>query len=62
MLHAAQGWTDEHAELPKEEVKSLLLDAFWKAVGTPSLDPVHAEVHRWRYAIPTATAASRLSV
>ena len=42
-----------------ESVLPLMLDAFWQATGSTLRDPIHAEAHRWHYALPTEPLAER---
>jgi predicted NAD/FAD-dependent oxidoreductase len=59
VLHASADWTVENLELDAEEVAARLLDAFWQASGITPRTPVHAQAHRWRYAIPVDTPSQR---
>ncbi|HYC43498.1 MAG TPA: FAD-dependent oxidoreductase [Noviherbaspirillum sp.] len=47
--HASSAWSMEHLADDPERVKEKLLKAFQEATGT-HVQPVYADVHRWRYA------------
>lgn len=47
--HASPEWSTEHLADDPERVKEKLLKAFHDATGT-QVQPVYADVHRWRYA------------
>lgn len=47
--HASPEWSREHLGDDPERVREKLLKAFREATGSP-VQPVYAEVHRWRYA------------
>lgn len=47
--HATPQWSREHLDDDPERAKEKLLKAFHEATGSP-VQPVYAEVHRWRYA------------
>jgi renalase len=52
--HASPEWSLEHLEDDPERVKEKLLKAFHEATGS-QVQPVYADVHRWRYAQATST-------
>lgn len=47
--HASPEWSKEHLEDDPERVKEKLLKAFHEATGS-HVQPVYADVYRWRYA------------
>lgn len=49
VCNATSAWSVEHLEDDPERAKEKLLKAFHGATGT-QVQPVHAAVHRWRYA------------
>lgn len=49
VCNATSTWSIEHLEDDPERAKEKLLKAFHQATGT-QVQPVHAAVHRWRYA------------
>jgi predicted NAD/FAD-dependent oxidoreductase len=51
VLHASPDWTREHLEQDKSFIPAPLLDVFAQVTGLTTR-PVHAEAHRWRYALP----------
>lgn len=52
--HASSAWSMEHLADDPERVKEKLLKAFHEATGT-HVQPVYADVHRWRYAQAAST-------
>jgi predicted NAD/FAD-dependent oxidoreductase len=52
VAHASAEWSVEHLEDDPERVKEKLLRAFHEATGS-HMQPVYADVYRWRYAQPT---------
>lgn len=52
--HASPEWSTEHLDDDPERVKEKLLKAFHDATGS-HVQPVYADVHRWRYAQATST-------
>lgn len=52
--HASPEWSAEHLDDDPERVKEKLLKAFHEATGS-YMQPVYADVHRWRYAQATST-------
>ena len=52
VAHASADWTEANMESTEQEVTRLMLDAFFKAVSRPAADPIYADAHRWRFAIP----------
>lgn len=56
VAHASSAWSREHLELDREEVAPLLSSAFVELTGARV---ERAMAHRWRFALPTALAASR---
>lgn len=51
VLHSAPDWAEEHLEMTPEEVLPLLMTAFSEATGIPEIPTLHAQAHRWRYAL-----------
>lgn len=51
VIHASPEWSAENLELDKGEVVPKLLDAFFLETGTKPQEPLHADAHRWRYAM-----------
>lgn len=51
--HATPEWSRAHLEKPADTVLAALRDAFAAATGIAAA-PVHAAVHRWRYALAEA--------
>lgn len=49
VCHASGDWSVEHLEDDAQRVKEKLLKAFHQATGSP-IQPMYAEVFRWRYA------------
>ncbi|MFZ6862550.1 NAD(P)/FAD-dependent oxidoreductase [Undibacterium sp. Ji67W] len=49
VAHASQAWSIEHLEEDPERAKEKLLKAFHEATGS-WIQPIHAVVHRWRFA------------
>jgi len=54
--HASPEWSTEHLADDPERVKEKLLKAFHEATGS-HVQPVYADVHRWRFAQATNTIA-----
>lgn len=52
--HASPAWSAEHLADDPERVKEKLLKAFHEATGS-HVQPVYADVHRWRYAQALST-------
>lgn len=52
--HASPEWSLEHLNDDPERVKEKLLKAFHEATGS-HVQPVYADVHRWRFAQATST-------
>ncbi len=52
--HASPAWSVEHLADDPERVKEKLLKAFHEATGV-HVQPVYADVHRWRYAQAVST-------
>lgn len=52
--HASPEWSTEHLDDDPERVKEKLLKAFHEATGS-HVQPVYADVHRWRFAQATST-------
>jgi len=52
--HASPEWSMEHLADDPERAKEKLLKAFHEATGS-QVQPVYADVHRWRYAQATST-------
>jgi len=49
VCHATHEWSTEHLEDDAERAKEKLVKAFHEVTGS-KIQPVHAVVHRWRYA------------
>jgi renalase len=54
VCHATAAWSKKHLEDDAERIKEKLSKAFHEATGSP-IQPIHAAVHRWRYAAATQT-------
>lgn len=54
IAHASPAWSMEHLADDPERVKEKMLKAFHEATGT-HVQPVYADVHRWRYAQALST-------
>jgi len=50
VVQASADWSRQHLEGAPEAILPLLLEQFGAAVGVSVPEPVHADVHRWRYA------------
>ncbi|MBI3285919.1 MAG: FAD-dependent oxidoreductase [Burkholderiales bacterium] len=57
VCHASAAWSAEHLEDEPERVKEKLSKAFHEATGS-RIQPIHAAVHRWRYAQAPQTLAA----
>jgi renalase len=55
--HASIAWSTEHLEDEPERAKEKLLKAFHEATGS-HVQPIYADVHRWRFAQATQPLAS----
>ena len=51
MLHGTNEWSASHLEKAEEEVSAVLLQAFFEAIGSKSIQPIFAKAHRWRFAL-----------
>lgn len=51
VIHASAEWSRAHLEASPETVQALLLAAWAALLGATALPCLHAEVHRWRYAL-----------
>lgn len=51
VIHASADWSRAHLEASPETVQALLLAAWGALLGASALPCLHAEVHRWRYAL-----------
>jgi renalase len=49
VVHARPDWSSEHVEDDPDDVRIKLLKSFHELTGT-AVQPIHAVVHRWRYA------------
>jgi len=54
IAHASPEWSSEHLADDPERAKEKLLKAFHEATGS-QVQPIYADVHRWRYAQATST-------
>ena len=52
VVHARSEWTGEHLEEPKESVAASLAMELFAATGVTGAHPIHADAHRWLYAMP----------
>lgn len=53
VIHATPDWSRQHLELPFEEARNLLENAFFAlldTIGVEPDEPVLSQAHRWRYA------------
>lgn len=50
VVQASAAWSRQHLEEAPEAILPLLLEQFGAAAGVTVPEPVHADVHRWRYA------------
>ena len=50
VLHAGPEWSEAHLERDPDDVASLLLAAFFEAMGLRQVEPLHLSGHRWRHA------------
>ncbi len=57
VVHARAGWSRRHLEQPADWVQEQLQRALQQWLGEP-VAWQHAVVHRWRYAVPQASAAA----
>lgn len=60
VLHATADWTRDHLDLGREQIARPLLDAFRDATSAEIPDPVHADAHRWLYALGSAGDERRM--
>ncbi|MGB7326681.1 MAG: FAD-dependent oxidoreductase [Rubripirellula sp.] len=52
VVHADAEWTEAHIEDSPDEIRSFLIDEFFRATGRSKVEPRHSVIHRWRFAIP----------
>lgn len=50
VLHGSNKWSVLHLEKDPEEISGLLIEAFFKAIGSRPIQPIFVKAHRWRYA------------
>ena len=53
VLHGSTDWTEQHLNDSPASIGLQLREAFWKALGIASIDPVTEDLKLWRFAIPT---------
>jgi hypothetical protein len=53
-VHASAQWSEANIELEKAAVLERLLAEFWRVTSATQIHTVHADAHRWRYAMPGA--------
>ena len=51
VLHGTNEWSASHLEEDEREVSAVLLQAFFEATGSKSIQPTFARAHRWRFAL-----------
>ncbi|MDH3557941.1 MAG: FAD-dependent oxidoreductase [Deltaproteobacteria bacterium] len=51
VLHGTNEWSAYHLEEDEEDVSGVLLQAFFEAIGSQSIQPIFAKAHRWRFAL-----------
>jgi hypothetical protein len=51
VLHGTNEWSSLHIEEDEDEVSAALLQAFFEAIGSQSIQPIFAKAHRWRFAL-----------
>jgi photolyase PhrII len=51
VLHASATWSQSHLEQDPSALQSELLSALFTALAIPSVAPISAAAHRWRYAL-----------
>lgn len=59
VLHASAQWSTLHLEHDKDEVVSLLMQAFTDIAGAPLPPVTLVDAHRWRYALVTQALDER---
>ncbi|MDF1764503.1 MAG: FAD-dependent oxidoreductase [Oleibacter sp.] len=52
VIHANSAWSSSHLETPREEIISMLKEAFFDALRCSPQTPSEHWVHRWLYSIP----------
>jgi hypothetical protein len=57
VVHARAGWSRQHLDQPADWVQGVLQAALQDWLGEP-VDWLHVVAHRWRYAMPQATAVA----
>jgi predicted NAD/FAD-dependent oxidoreductase len=50
VVHASPAWSRDHLEAAPERVRDAMLASFAAITGAVRAAPVHADVHRWRFA------------
>ena len=48
--HAGRAWSEAHLDLPREDARDRLIEAFAGHVAGAAPEPLYAAAHRWRYA------------
>lgn len=51
VLHGTSNWSALHLEEGEEKVAAALLQAFFEAIGSKSIQPIFTKAHRWRFAL-----------
>ena len=51
VLHGTSDWSALHLEEGEEEVAAALLQSFFEAIGSKSIQPIFTKAHRWRFAL-----------
>jgi predicted NAD/FAD-dependent oxidoreductase len=51
VLHGSNEWSALHLEEDEEEISGALLQAFFEAIGSKSIQPIFVKAHRWRFAL-----------
>ena len=59
VLHASPAWSQDQVDLPAEDARVAMLNAFWEATGVTAVEPSYQQVHRWLYSLPTNTLRER---
>jgi photolyase PhrII len=58
VLHPSPGWSSAHFDAPPSQWRDALLAAFAVALDRPLPEIVHADQHRWGFALPTEPLAA----
>lgn len=59
VIHAATPWSTGNVDIPAETAIAELTREFWLALGLPPQPVASAMAHRWLFASPSATLATR---